>query len=192
MKQILTILLLFFGYCTYSQEIDKKSLNPIKDINQPFNYKRFQGKISIFDNNKFAFDDKIFFIINTNDELKKIFEIGILYPEIIIEAKFPSEIINKTSELDSSIVILEYSGPKSFNSVFGSDSLTVSDFREIKLDHNSIKVKTFTFILFRNGLLNPTEYYIELYNDIAMQEMGMETYINGARLTLIWKGTLLI
>jgi hypothetical protein len=50
----------------------------------------------------------------------------------------------------------------------------------------------FSFLLFRQGLANPTEYYIKLNNPNSNKKMDMKTFIEDARLIQIKIGSLLI
>jgi len=198
MKTILTILLILITFSSYSQKKEDKVIilndsigQDIKSIDkQTHNYKRFGGSIRQIDRNKFNFDDKLLIISNTSDDLKRVFEIGILYPGIIVGTRNDVQFDNK--ELDSTVITLKYTGNKTFNSIFSGDSLIVTDFVEFNTTKNTIKVKRFKFLLFFKGFANPTEYYIELTNDKATTDMDTVTFIDGARLTQIWKGSILI
>jgi hypothetical protein len=181
-----------FTSVLYSQAdvIEQKQIGD--EIVEKSLYSRFEGNITQIDSNTYRFDDDVLFIVNTPDELIRIFELGILYPKIIDEAdnNSTSQIVSKTT--DTSVVVIKYKGDKSFDSIFGSDSLTISDFRYINSSKKTLKIKKFQFLLFRNGLMNPTEYTIELLNNNATDSMDLESFIKGAKLIKINKGSLLI
>lgn len=60
-----------------------------------------------------------------------------------------------------------------------------------KLNPNP-QTKRFIFWVFRIGAANPTEYYFELYNKNATKETSIEEFIENARMTFYYKGTLII
>lgn len=157
-------------------------------------FKIFDGKITRIDSITFDYDDKVLFVINTPEDLINIFNKGILYPEIITNCA--NEIVIDTEvepeELDTNVITIVYKGNKSFNSIFGCDSLTISDLKEVKAKGNLKNIKKFSFLLFRNGLANPTEYYFELINNETGINMDLKTFIKGSRLRKIVKGSVQI
>jgi hypothetical protein len=198
MRLILTILLTLIAFVSFTQKIEKQvdisnnvpKSNIIGIDNQVHDFKRFEGKISIVDNYTYRFDDKVMLISYASSDLKKILEIGILYPEIFIETGGDKPIFVDKS--DTSVIISKYPDKYSFNSFFSSDSLRISDFRELKNPDNSYKVRKFVFLLFLNGFMNPTEYFIELTNEYATKDTDILVFINGSQLTRIRKGSILI
>jgi len=156
--------------------------------------KVFGGKITRVDSITFNYDDKVLFVINTPEDLIGIFDKGILYPEIITtcanEIKIDTQ--DESEELDTNVITIVYKGNKSFNSIFGCDSLTISDLMEDKTTRNLKNIKKFSFLLFRNGLANPTEYYFELINTETDIDMDLKTFIKGARLRKFVKGSVKI
>jgi len=51
------------------------------------NFKLYDGKVLMIDNNTFQFGSQILFLTNTIDSLKGIFKRGILYPDIFDNIK---------------------------------------------------------------------------------------------------------
>jgi hypothetical protein len=60
-----------------------------------------------------------------------------------------------------------------------------------KLNPNP-QTKRFIFWLFRIGIANPTEYYFELYNENATKRTSFEEFIENARMTFFYAGTIII
>ena len=195
MRQIATLILTIIFFSSYAQEIGGKESNSreendriLKNIREQENprvakifsqnYMRFDGKILIVNENTIKYDDEVLLIYNTSNELKAIFEKGIFYPSIITGPVKKG--LSRKEELDSTMKILR------------NDSLSISDFEEQNNFGGSPKEKKFKFLLFSKGLMNPTVYYIELTNDNATRETDLKTFINGARLTLVTKGSILI
>lgn len=185
---------------TYSQKYGVNELAQVNSDNQAdyslnslnVIHDTFKGKISRLDSNTYKFDDKTLFVINTRRELFRIFDLGILYPDIINVNRNNVNSQTDTCDLDSAVIVVDYNGNKTFNSIFGSDSLKISNLRELNSKQSTFKIKKFSFILFRNGFENPTEYYVELINDKANENMDLEVFLNGARLKNIEKGSILI
>jgi hypothetical protein len=44
----------------------------------------------------------------------------------------------------------------------------------------------------RIGVANPTEYYIELYNEKAKKETELDEFIKNSKMSFYYKGTLII
>ena len=195
MRQIATLILTIIFFSSYAQEIGGKESNSreendriLKNIREQENsrvakifsqnYMRFDGKILIVNENTIKYDDEVLLIYNTSNELKAIFEKGIFYPSIITGPVKKG--LSRKEELDSTMKILR------------NDSLSISDFEEQNNFGGSPKEKKFEFLLFSKGRMNPTVYYIELTNDNATRETDLKTFINGARLSLVTKGSILI
>ena len=213
MRQIATLLLITIFFSSNAQDIGGKDSISRKEneqflriiekqeksatINLLTNkysnqiYKRFDGKISILNENTIKYDDKVLIILNTSSELKRIFEIGILYPNVFIETR--KNDLDSTLIEDSLVIKIKLSRKESWHSIFNrTDSLTISNFKEQKGFSKSPRERTFEFLLFFKGFANPTEYIIELTNDNATNETNLESFINGARLILVMKGSILI
>ena len=73
-----------------------------------------------------------------------------------------------------------------------NDSLTISEFEELKFLTKSYTQKRFRFWLFRKGTANPTVCFIELTNDKASSKTDLTTFINGAALTYFKSGWIVI
>ena len=166
----------------------------IDDFSYPHYYKRFSGEIVIVDSTTIRFDEKTLFVYTNDTSLRIIFELGIIYPELFggkTNNQLNSTLDSNSAQDDTNVIITEYKGKYSFESIFGGDSLSISN---LKFSFSSISPnnRTIYFWLFRNGLMNPTEYWIELYNKNATKETDIETFIEGAKLISITQGSLLI
>ena len=147
-------------------------------------FDKFKGDIVIIGNG-FIFGEKTFVITNTTKELKPIFSSGLFYPNIITGDGKP--ITKSQAELDTLSTL-----QKMFYNMSRSDSLTISEFEELKFLTKSYTQKRFRFWLFRKGTANPTVCFIELTNDKASIKTDMTTFINGAALTYFKSGWIVI
>jgi hypothetical protein len=143
-------------------------------------FEKFKGDI-VLNGDGFIFGDKTFVIINTPKELNAIFSGGIFYPNIIIGDT--KSVIKSQAELDTLSA-----EQKVFYNMTRTDSLTVSDFKELKFLSKSPKYKRFKFWLWQKGFANPTACFIELTNESATDKTDLTNFILGASLTFFHEG----
>ena len=147
-------------------------------------YPKYDNEIIKLENNTYQFGDKFLTIELEKSVYENIFKLGIFNPDIV----FGKETTKKTkAELDS----LNQNQRVIYN-LIRNDSLTICCFEELeKLNPNS-QTKRFKFWLFNVGLLNPTEYYIELFNKNATKETSIDEFIENSRMTFFFKGTVIL
>jgi len=121
-------------------------------------YSRFTSEITEINKTQFKFSAKILNVLNTSEELKSIFKIGIFYPSLIGGA---------------------------LSTISSSDTLTISNFEEVKFLSVDSTCKRFRFWLFRPGIANPQVYFIELTNINVTKSIDIITFIKGASLTFV-------
>ena len=143
-------------------------------------FDKYKGDI-VLNGDGFIFGDKTFVIINTPKELKAIFSDGIFYPNIITGDT--KSIIKSQAELDTLSA-----EQKVFYNMTRTDSLTISDFKELKFLSKSPKYKRFKFWLWQKGFANPTACFIELTNESATDKTDLTNFILGASLTFFHEG----
>jgi len=194
MKNLFIILLSSIVVSSFGQT-NNKTFNPIETIvvnhKLSVRYVTFKGLISILDSNTFKYEGNTLFVLNTNSEYKTIFKIGILYPDIFNYLEYDTNTNKSHNEvIDSSVIVLKANS--SWTSLFSSDSLKISDFKEVNYSKETPSIKTFHFLLWRKHLLNPTEYLIKLENDSANIETDLNRFLKGSRLIYFSKGSILI
>ncbi len=143
-------------------------------------FDKFKGDI-VINGVGFIFDDKTFVIINTPKDLKAIFSSGIFYPNIITGDT--KSVIKSQAELDTLST-----EQKVFYNMTRTDSLTISDFKELKSLSKSPKYKRFKFWLWQKGFANPTACFVELTNESATDKTDLTHFIIGASLTFFREG----
>lgn len=148
------------------------------------NFDRFSGRIDSIDSNTFRLGEKILKIETGNNELRKLIEIGVFNADEI----FGKETTKKTkTELDSLS-----QNQKVFFNLTRNDSLAICCFESLEKLNPNPQTKRFKFWVMRIGVANPTEYYIELYNDKATRETELDEFIENSKMTFYYKGTLII
>ena len=78
--------------------------------------------------------------------------------------------------------------------IFYSNSVGISNLKELDFLSNSPKVKRFVCHFYDNnsGLANPTIYYFELINETATEKTDFRSFLNYAKLTFVKRGSLQI
>jgi hypothetical protein len=155
-------------------------------------YDRYSGSI-VVNGTDFIFNKQVLTV--ADPDLKKIIKNGIIYPLLFFIANPDSDTllrirIPKTDTNQSNRSVDNRS--KHARSQINLDSLAIGDFQELKYVESSPKQKRYLFWLFIKGFANPTEYYIELTNKNATGSTNISDFINGAELTFIWRGSLII
>ena len=190
MKTIITKILigLSFFYSFGQTKNDTKYRFAIEVFNskeyEKGNYDRFSEQIDSIDSNTYRFRDKFLKIESGNAELRKLIKCGIFNPDVIF-----GKVTTKKSkaEIDSLSP-----NQKVFFNLTRNDSLAICCFEElIKLNPNP-QTKRFKFWVFRKGVANPTEYYIELFYDKATKETEWDKFFENSKMSYYYKGTLII
>lgn len=147
-------------------------------------FNKFKGDLLVNGNN-FNYDGQILQIVNTSKELTNIFSKGLFYPAVITgDIK---TVLKSKQELDTLSA-----GQKLSYYFTRTDSLTISNFEELKFLTKNDTQKKFRFWLFRKGFPNPTVCFIELTNYNASGKTNLTTFINGATLTFFKSGWIVI
>jgi hypothetical protein len=147
-------------------------------------FDKFTGDI-VISGDGFIYGDKTFVIVNTPKDLKAIFSSGLFYPTIITGDT--KSVVKSQVELDTLST-----EQKVFYNMTRTDSLTISEFEELKFLTKSNTQRRFRFWLFRKGVANPTVCFIELTNDKASDKTDLTNFINGAALTFFKSGWIVI
>ena len=116
--------------------------------------------------NKFYFNDKSFELTEENDDVTKlILTSGLLNP----------------------------------NEINRGQNLKISIFTELPLLNPNPQTKRFKFWIYPNqdknalvNMINPSEYYFELQNENAAEKTTIQDFINGAKLTFLTFGTIIL
>lgn len=189
-RLLLSIFILFLNLTLLlGQDRNKASYSFAKEVFRSKKYKRnayprFQKPIQRVDSNVYRFGDKIIRVHLEDEQLVKLFGDGIFNPDLIF-----GETTSRKPKPTLGIA------PQSQNEIFNltrNDSLSICCIKELtNLNHNP-RTKRFLFWLFRIGLANPTEYYIEFYNKKATRATSMKDFVENANITFYYQGTIII
>ena len=194
-RHFLIIMLTLTSISVDAQTTDNKSQREFKNQGEQEDYwaeqlfereyskkyfDKFKGNI-VINGDGFIFDDKTFVILNTPKDLKAIFSKGLFYPNIITGDT--KSVVKSQAELDTLSA-----EQKVLLNMSRTDSITISDFKELKFLSNSPKYKRFKFWLWQKGFANPTACFIELTNESATDKTDLTNFLIGASLTFFREG----
>jgi hypothetical protein len=148
-------------------------------------FKRFKGKIIVVNNNSIKFDEKTLVIYGLNPEYKSIFTSGIFYPNIITGNR--RAIIKSKKEIESMT-----KGERVIYNMTRSDSIKITYFDQLKALNPNAKIRRFIFWQQDIDTMNPNECYFELENENATEKTSLSEFIENAKLTFYYKGTIII
>ncbi len=186
---LITIFLFISVQKTLGQDANDRKFEFAKEvfnsrIYQQKDYPKFSKKIEILENGAYKFGNKFLTIELEDKKLEKLFKLGIFNPDVIFG--------EKTSNKTKAEIELLTQNEKVFYNLTRNDSLSICCFESaVKLNPNP-QTKRFKFWVFNIGVANPTEYYIEFYNENATEEMPIEKFIENSKMTFFHKGTLII
>jgi hypothetical protein len=125
--------------------------------------------------------------------LKELLELGIFYPNLLMEAPDGSDPKLKitlipakreqetdTSKIDTPLRKISLS------------PAAIGAFEELKTLETTTKKRRFRFLVYAEGILNATLYVAEFTNDRAKAQTDEMTFLKGAKVTLIRQVTILI
>ncbi len=148
-------------------------------------FENYNVEIKIINESTFKFGEKTLSITNTDKSLLKIFKEGIFNPDIV----FGSE---TSKPLTQNQIDTMSTSEKVFYNMDRNDSFNISSVKELVKLNPNYKTKRFVLWLFSPGRLNPTEYYFEIYNDKANKKSSLNEFLENAKMTFFYKGTIII
>ncbi|MEP7236890.1 MAG: hypothetical protein ABI685_03455 [Ferruginibacter sp.] len=151
---------------------------------QKQDYKKIQGDIVVNDKNHIKFGNKILRAY-FSPEFRNIFTQGLFYPQLItgdsVALKKSQEEISKMTD-----------GQRVFYNMTQNDTLSIGEFEELKFLNKNPTIKRYRFWEYRKWSGNPQVYFIELTNPTATKSTDMTTFINGATLTFVKAGWIIM
>jgi hypothetical protein len=146
---------------------------------------RFSGQIEKINGTTFRYGDKVLIVDTEDNRLLVIFSKGIFHPDIIDRSPVTKPLTKL--QLDT---LTE--SEQVFYNLARNDMSTIRNLEELEKLNSDSKTKRFVFWLYRQGSINPTECYFELYNDKGTTKMTIEEFIENSKLTFYYRGTIII
>ncbi|MFT3934195.1 MAG: hypothetical protein QM726_11305 [Chitinophagaceae bacterium] len=167
MKPILfiTLLIALTGICASAQEDNGKyrfSKEVFEKSYQQKNYQKFNGQIEIKDNTHILYDGQMITLPNDLNEDYKL-----IFSQGLCYLKL-------------------------FTPVLIHGEFSIIYFDDLSAINPNPQTKRFIFWMQTSGLINPTEYYLELKNEAATSTTTLKEFITKARLSFFYKGTIII
>lgn len=189
MRPLLTILLSVWLAAVFGQDAaDSKyrfATGVFKsELYKPAMFQRFGRAIKKVGNTYYQFGDKQLKVALQDTTMLIIFQSGIFNPDIV----FGKETIHKEQ---ASVDTLPQSQRLICN-LTRNDSLSICCFEPLGLLDPNPQTKRFKFWVFRKGMANPTEYYLELQNDKATKATPLKEFLESSTMTFYYEGTIII
>lgn len=188
-KLLLLILFTINATNTFGQNTNEAKYRFAKEVFNSTKYKRgnyprFQQNIQLVRDSNYQFGEKILNISIENKSYEMLFKKGIFNPDVVFGEETTTE--NK-SQLDTLT-----QDQKIIYNLVRNDSLSICCFEELEKLNPNPQTKRFKFSLFRIGVANPTEYYLEFYNKKATKKTSIEEFIENAKMTFYYQGATIL
>lgn len=142
-------------------------------------YKRYAGVILRDGDYTFSYGKESIVVYGLKEDLTGLFTSGILHPYIGYNEPEPAP---DTLRLQGNVAL-----PLVKFHVTKMDNV-----KELNCGRKSYKVRRFSFWLYQERLVNPTEYYFELTNKKANSKTSLTDFVKGAQLTCYIMHTIII
>ncbi|MFA7687780.1 MAG: hypothetical protein WCY25_07935 [Moheibacter sp.] len=170
------LLFIFFNY-SFGQDLPSSVFK--------YEYKRkvhfrYQKEIIKNDIDEYLFGERVIYVENKNSELlTKLIESGVFNPDEIFGKELVKVDTIKKSSDGYSITIEKF------------DTISVCCLKELGILNPDIKTKRFIFLVAVSDVVNPYEFYFELYNENATKETTIEEFIQNSKMTFSYNAGLM-
>jgi hypothetical protein len=135
----------------------------IKEFSVDIKFPKFAG-LTVISKDTIKYDNSCIIIHDTDPDIKKLFELGLIFPDLINGASTRGDKFE-------------------FKETYGGDTLTISDVEELQFPNQKADTKWFSFLLWRKMMANPSLYLFELRNKVANPKTPIRTFIKQAKIT---------
>ena len=135
----------------------------IKEFSADIRFPKFTG-LTILSKDTIKFDSSFIIIYDTDPEIKKIFELGLVFPDLIYGASTMGDKFK-------------------FKRTFGADTLSISNVKEVHFQNQRPDTKSFSFLLWQQNMANPSLYLFELMDRTANPKTTIKTFVEKAKIT---------
>lgn len=191
MKLIYTISLsLFLSASVFGQKTekagpkDKAVIEHFKNDYKKKNYKKFDGKM-ILNDNQILFDNKIIFYDKSDKITETMLKEGLIYPQLLTEFqvdKFENEDSDRTQKRFAKI-------QKNWKDSFEVNNIKLSGGSELIFLSTDEKVRRFKVVCKDPKFPNLMIYYFELTDKNATKDTSVQDFIKNSKLTHIFQRT---
>lgn len=191
MKLLYTIALsLFLTTPVFSQKTekatskDKAVIEHFKNDYKKKNYKKFDGKM-ILNDNQVLFDSKIIFYDKSDKITELMLKEGLIYPQLLTQFqvdKFENEDSDRTQKRFAKL-------QKNWKDAFEVNNIKLSNGTELAFLSQDEKVKRFKIVCKDPKFPNLMIYYFELTDKNATKDTSIQDFIKNSKLTHIFQRT---
>ncbi|MBW7674703.1 hypothetical protein [Chryseobacterium chendengshani] len=142
-------------------------------------YKRFDGKITVRDN-QVLFDDKAILFDKSDQLTVSILKQGLIYPQLLTDYQMEKFLDETTDKTQKRFLKLQKDPKASFD--VNNITVKISEMPFLNLND---KVKRFRLITKNRNLPNSVVYFIELTNSKAAKNINLDEFLKDAKLTYI-------
>ena len=144
-------------------EMDSRCMQRIKEFSAGIHFPKFIGLTTI-SKDTIKFDNSIIVIRSTNPGIIKIFEFGLVYPDLIYGASTMGD---------------KYE----FKKTYSNDTLSISNVSQLQFPNQRPSTKSFSFLLLEKNMANPSLYLFELTNETANPNTTIRTFVENAKIS---------
>jgi len=149
---------------TFGQnEMETRCVERIKSFSSNINFPKFTGQTSV-SNDTIKFDSSCIIVSGINSDLLKIFELGLVFPDLIYGASTRGD---------------KYE----FRKTFTTDTLTISSVSELHFRNQSPGTKSFRLLLWHKMTANPRLYIFELTSSDTNSQTSIKDFLQKAKVT---------
>lgn len=135
----------------------------IKEFSLGKHFPKFTG-LTALSKDTIKFDSSCIIFHDTDPEIKKIFELGLVFPDLIYGASTRGDKFE-------------------FKKTFGADTLSISNVKELHFSNQRADTKCFSFLLWHKMMTNPSLYLFEITNEAANSNTAIKKFIEKAKVT---------
>ena len=143
--------------------MDTRCMKTIKEFSVDIQFPKFAG-LTIVSTGTIKFDSSFIIIHDTDPEIKEIFDLGLVFPDLIYGASTMGDKFE-------------------FKRTFGADTLSISNVKELHFPNQRPDTKSFSFLLWQPIMANPSLYLFELTNKTANPKTPIRTFVEKAKIT---------
>lgn len=183
-KKFSIIALTLFSVFYFSQNTEKlndhKAAEFFKTHYKKKIYKKFEGKMMV-QNHVISFDNKTIYYDKNDKIVATILKQGLIYPQLLTDYQM-QKFLDETTDKTQKRFLKMQKDPKAS---FDVNNIELSNFSEISTGKLNNKVRRFKVNLRDNRLNTHSIYYFELTNDNATENLSLENFVLGSKLTYI-------
>jgi len=174
---LFSAIFIILTFQTFAQnEMDTRCMKRIKEFSVDIRFPKFTGLTTI-SKDTIKFDSSCIIIHDTDPEIKKIFELGLLFPDLVYGASPRGDKFE-------------------FKRTFRADTLSISNVKELHFPNQKLETRCFSFLLWQRStyprIANPSLYLFELTNEKANLQTSNDEFIHKAKVTAFGFCSLLI